>query len=229
MQLQFVESIITSVMFICAYGISVTLTETGQAWVAAKLGDNTPNTAGWNSLNPFDHMDLIGTILVVIFHISFVRHVPLSPYSQQNQSHPMVRLATIYFSQSFFALLLAFVSMTFCVILFGTQTLSFVFSDFLHTIPDRSTFAILFGLLLYAMVVYNIFMAVFGFILNGLWLYISHVNPTFLQQYSPMTVLLGTIAVLYVLLLIFERPLLILAHIFIRYGALLISSLFGVA
>ncbi len=226
--LQSVETIIVSLLFICAYGISVTITEVGQAWVASKLGDNAPNMAGWNSLNPFDHMDWIGTILVVLFHISFVRGIPLNSYSQQNKPYKMVRLGAIYFSQAFIALLLAFVSLTLIVILFGKQAINFNFSDFLHNFPYKSTFSILCGLLLYSLFVYNLLMAVLGLILNGLWFYLSHSNQSLLQRYSPMTVLLGTLAILYLLLLVLERPILILAHTLIRYGALFISSLFGI-
>ncbi len=46
--------------------ISITLHEAAHAWVAAKCGDTTAKALGRLSMNPFKHVDPIGTVLIPI-------------------------------------------------------------------------------------------------------------------------------------------------------------------
>jgi Zn-dependent protease len=43
---------------------SVTFHEFGHAWVADRLGDDTPSRQGRVTLNPMSHADLIGTVIL---------------------------------------------------------------------------------------------------------------------------------------------------------------------
>jgi len=44
--------------------LAITVREIARAWAAHYLGDDTPAREGRLSLNPFDHVDLVGTIIV---------------------------------------------------------------------------------------------------------------------------------------------------------------------
>ena len=46
--------------------IAITFHEFAHAWMAVKLGDNTPKLQGRLSLNPFDHMDPIGFVFLIV-------------------------------------------------------------------------------------------------------------------------------------------------------------------
>ena len=46
--------------------IAITFHEFAHAWMAVKLGDNTPKLQGRLSLNPFDHMDPIGFAFLIV-------------------------------------------------------------------------------------------------------------------------------------------------------------------
>mgnify|MGYP005777606229 FL=1 len=45
--------------------IAITFHEFAHAFVADKLGDDTPRRQGRLNLNPFKHLDLFGTIMLV--------------------------------------------------------------------------------------------------------------------------------------------------------------------
>lgn len=46
--------------------IAITFHEFAHAFVADKLGDDTPRRQGRLSLNPFDHLDPIGSLLLLV-------------------------------------------------------------------------------------------------------------------------------------------------------------------
>jgi Zn-dependent protease len=54
----------TALLSLIAFVVSVTVHEFGHAWMADKLGDDTPRSQGRVTLAPQAHIDLFGTILV---------------------------------------------------------------------------------------------------------------------------------------------------------------------
>jgi Zn-dependent protease len=57
-------------MIIFTFVIAITLHEFGHAYVADLFGDDGPRRAGRISLNPIDHLDPVGTIVLVISSFS---------------------------------------------------------------------------------------------------------------------------------------------------------------
>ncbi|MCX6097396.1 MAG: site-2 protease family protein, partial [Caldiserica bacterium] len=53
--------------------IVITIHEYFHAWTAWKLGDTTPVETGRLSLNPFRHLDPLGTIALLLFHVGWAR------------------------------------------------------------------------------------------------------------------------------------------------------------
>jgi len=64
-----VEAILTVICFI----ISVAIHEFGHAFVADRLGDNTPRRQGRVSLNPWVHTDILGTIIFPLLGVLSTR------------------------------------------------------------------------------------------------------------------------------------------------------------
>jgi Zn-dependent protease len=59
--------------------ISLTIHEYSHGYVAYRLGDPTAKNEGRLSLNPFRHLDPVGTIMMIIARIGWAKPVPINP------------------------------------------------------------------------------------------------------------------------------------------------------
>lgn len=73
---------------IAAYAIMVLVMlpihELAHAFAAHKLGDDTAKWNGRLTLNPMAHLDLQGTLMLVLFGVGYARPVPINPYNFRN-------------------------------------------------------------------------------------------------------------------------------------------------
>ncbi|MDR1410089.1 MAG: site-2 protease family protein [Oscillospiraceae bacterium] len=53
--------------------------EFAHAWMANKLGDETPRFAGRLTLNPFAHLDWLGAAMMLLVGIGYAKPVPINP------------------------------------------------------------------------------------------------------------------------------------------------------
>lgn len=58
---------------------SLTFHEFGHAWTAKRLGDDTAERLGRLNLNPINHIDPMGLLLVVLVGFGYARPVPVNP------------------------------------------------------------------------------------------------------------------------------------------------------
>ncbi len=84
--------LILFLMFIPLFLISITIHELAHAYCAFKLGDDTAKRAGRLTLNPFKHLDLIGSVLIPIASfasgialIGWAKPVPVNPQNFHNR------------------------------------------------------------------------------------------------------------------------------------------------
>jgi len=82
--------------------LAITLHEAAHAWMAQRCGDNTAKKLGRLSMNPFRHVDLVGTILVPIavavlsqfqFVFGWAKPVPINWYQLRNPRRDMALVA----------------------------------------------------------------------------------------------------------------------------------------
>jgi Zn-dependent protease len=61
--------------------LSLTVHEWAHAWTALRLGDDTAKMLGRVSLNPLDHIDPVGTLLLPLAGVPFgwAKPVPINP------------------------------------------------------------------------------------------------------------------------------------------------------
>ena len=59
--------------------IALTGHELAHAWVSTKLGDPTPRMQGRLTINPLAHLDLIGTILMILTGFGWAKPVGINP------------------------------------------------------------------------------------------------------------------------------------------------------
>lgn len=62
----------------------ITIHEFAHAFAANKLGDETPKSQGRLTLNPFAHLDLLGTILLVLVGFGWGKPVIYNPFNLKN-------------------------------------------------------------------------------------------------------------------------------------------------
>lgn len=81
--------------------------EFAHAYVAEKCGDDTARLKGRLTLNPFAHLDFIGTLMIFFFGIGYAKPVPVNP---ARLKHPRRDMALISLAGQVSNLLMAFVS-----------------------------------------------------------------------------------------------------------------------
>lgn len=71
--------------------IAFTFHEFAHAWVADQFGDDTPRRAGRLTLNPVAHLDLMGSLMLLVAGFGWAKPVPVNPYALQRSS-PSARM-----------------------------------------------------------------------------------------------------------------------------------------
>jgi len=66
--------------------IAFTIHEFTHAWTADFFGDPTPRQNGRVTLNPAAHLDLLGSLLLLVAGFGWARPVPVNPYALQSRS-----------------------------------------------------------------------------------------------------------------------------------------------
>lgn len=101
-------------MQILAFVLCITVHEFAHAITAYKLGDPTPKRQGRISLNPLDHLDPLGTLMLVLMVVTGARGigwgkaVQVNPHNFRHVRRDMMLVAAAGpFSNLVFALLLA--------------------------------------------------------------------------------------------------------------------------
>ena len=72
------------IIFAISLIVAITIHEFSHALAADRLGDPTPRSQGRLSLNPLKHLDIIGTLMLVIVHFGWGKPVVIDPYNFKN-------------------------------------------------------------------------------------------------------------------------------------------------
>jgi Zn-dependent protease len=70
--------------------IAFTIHEFAHAWTANEFGDDTPRLYGRLTLNPIAHLDLMGTLLLIVAGFGWAKPVPINPIALQRRSRAAV-------------------------------------------------------------------------------------------------------------------------------------------
>ncbi len=73
--------------------IAISMHEFAHGYVSYKLGDPTPKQSGRLSLNPFRHLDLVGTLCLMFFHFGWAKPVMVNPYYYKKRKKGMLLVA----------------------------------------------------------------------------------------------------------------------------------------
>ncbi|MGC8907353.1 MAG: site-2 protease family protein [Desulfomonilaceae bacterium] len=70
--------------------LAITVHEYAHGYIAYRLGDPTAKLAGRLSFNPLSHLDLFGTIALVLARIGWAKPVPVDPRNLRNPKQDML-------------------------------------------------------------------------------------------------------------------------------------------
>ncbi|MBQ7129064.1 MAG: site-2 protease family protein [Clostridia bacterium] len=67
--------------------------EFAHSWAAHKLGDNTAKCQGRLTLNPFKHLDLLGTAMMLLIGVGYAKPVPVNMFNFKERKKDMALVA----------------------------------------------------------------------------------------------------------------------------------------
>lgn len=129
--------------------------ECAHGFMARLLGDRTAEESGRLTLNPFQHIDFMGAISMLLFGIGWAKPVPVNP-SRCTKLKPKAAMAVIAAAGPLSNLLLAFVFTIVYTIVY------FVNIDLLQIAEMSSVHYVLSAI--YLVITYNVYLALFNLI-----------------------------------------------------------------
>lgn len=130
--ISFTEIIVWIFSTIAVVFITMPIHEYAHARVAVALGDNTPRYQGRLSLNPFNHIDWLGALSILLLGIGWANPVSVNMYNFKNRKLGMAAVAA---AGPIANILLAFVSLILCYALTAVFNATyFVFLAFISQI-----------------------------------------------------------------------------------------------
>ena len=73
--------------------IALTFHEYAHALTADAMGDGTPRVMGRLSINPMAHLDIIGTVMLVLAGFGWAKPVPINPNNFRNYREGMIKVS----------------------------------------------------------------------------------------------------------------------------------------
>lgn len=177
MTVQHTEMLVGKIVLLLSYFMTIPVVGCFRAWVAEKMGDDTPEQLGFLTLNPFAHISLLWVVFIMFLtDFGFGKYIPINPLNIQGK-HRAWRLAAVYLSDACASIMLAVLALFAFVAFFGADPGTF-FRSFSYlrgavAYPGydiTSSTGIAAGLLLMSFVYFNSMLAAFNIIVNLFYL-----------------------------------------------------------
>ena len=88
------QSQLQSLLF-TAMGVlpAIVIHEYAHGWISYKLGDPTAKQAGRLTLNPLKHLDPVGVLCMLFFHVGWAKPVPINPWYYKNKKKGIIAVS----------------------------------------------------------------------------------------------------------------------------------------
>lgn len=73
--------------------IAITIHEYAHALTADAMGDHTPRYLGRLTFNPLAHLDILGAIMLALFHFGWAKPVAINPNNFRNRREGMIKVS----------------------------------------------------------------------------------------------------------------------------------------
>lgn len=178
LNVQIAYSLIGIITFILAYAISATVTGCFVSWFTYKMGDDTAVEEGFYTLNPLVHVDIIGTLFLMLYGFGWGRYIPINPFNMRGR-FAWLKTGAAFLAEPVAYLMLGWSALIMLSVIFGDSILTTIIS-FAHSSPDTSSYVLSIGFILSSMVYLNMLLAVITFLINmcGLaWMFFVERHP----------------------------------------------------
>ena len=85
------------IVMLAAYAVILFVTlpvhEMAHAWTAYRLGDDTAKFQGRLSFNPLRHLDILGSVMILLVGVGYAKPVPVNPMNFKNRKRGMALTA----------------------------------------------------------------------------------------------------------------------------------------
>lgn len=141
----FIDNPINAALYFLAFVVALTFHECSHALAAYKLGDPTARNMGRLTLNPLKHLDLMGTLLLLLVGFGWAKPVPVNPRNYRNPKRDDIIVSLAGITSN---ILLAFLATPI----------------YMLTIKHGSNIALVVSWFIYAFIQTNIVLALFNLI-----------------------------------------------------------------
>jgi Zn-dependent protease len=93
--------------------IALSFHEFAHAWAANKMGDPTAKNLGRLTLDPIKHLDLIGTICLLLFRFGWAKPVPINPRNFKKPVRDEILVSMAGIAMNFLVSFVAFAALFF--------------------------------------------------------------------------------------------------------------------
>jgi Zn-dependent protease len=125
--------------------VGFTFHEFAHAWTADYFGDDTPRLHGRLTLNPLAHLDILGSLMLLIAGFGWAKPVPINPYALESRSRSAPMLVALAGPVSNLLLAIA-AGVLMSIGLFQPPTIA---SDFFPSMVELLWYFVLFNLVLF--------------------------------------------------------------------------------
>lgn len=162
LNVQIAESLIGYITFFIAYCISISISGFFASWIILKMGDDTPEQAGFFTLNPMAHLDILGTLFLILYRFGWSRFIPINPFNIQGR-HRALKVLTAFLAEPFAHFILGIISFISLLGIFGKGLLG---DSITLVFAQSSSYVFSIGLILLEFFRVNIFLAVIVCLIN---------------------------------------------------------------
>ena len=144
--------------------IAITFHEFAHGFVAYKLGDNTAKLEGRLSLNPFAHLDPIGTLMLVFLGIGWGKPVHVNPSNYTRKISMEKGEAIVSAAGPIMNIILAFVFAIITFVVANVTNVTISITDFgIYMSATNTTLEVIFNILI-SVVTINVGLGIFNLI-----------------------------------------------------------------
>lgn len=236
MVVQYAELMINTVIVLLSYAVCIPLIGYARAATTSAMGDSTPESMGFLTLDPFAHLSTIWIVLIVFFQImfgytpfGFGRYIPINPLNIQG-NHRGLKLAAAYFADTAAALAIACLSFFSLFVIHGNKALFFArntisFKTLSMLGSDVSSLVMIVSWLLFTLFSMATIIAAFSAIFNFVYFACFYIFESYMQENSYADMVL-MFAPLFLLLLFVSHVRVMIMQAAI-YGAHFLSFIIG--
>ncbi len=203
------QSLISHITFLLAYLISITFAGSFTAWVAQKMGDDTPADYGFLSLNPIIHIDFFGLIFLMLYNFGWGKFIPRNPANITGRFR-YLKIFMEFIARSLGYALIGMIALILLIVLFGGQILTTPYSP-MQAFPETSSYTIALSFILLSMLYVDMMLAAVSFLVDMCGMVLA----LFLEEYPEYAV--------YASLIMMIVPVIL----FYLFGSSLVIFIFG--